>query len=307
MSVSGVDLRLPSPLQEVRDERLRGVRLLVKRDDLIGTDLSGNKWRKLAHLITDAQRSGASTLLTFGGAYSNHIRAVAAAGREFGFRTIGVVRGEERPTNASLDRAIELGMQLHYVSRTEYRQKHDPAFLTDLRERFGSVYVVPEGGSTPFAIPGCAALVSEIDQPFDLICCPVGTGGTLAGLAAGLGSGQRARGFSVLRGVTSLGADVGALQAAAVGSVLQNWDIDHRFHFGGFAKRTPELVAFADDFAERHGIELEMVYVAKMLFGIFACIADDEIRRGTTVVAVITGAPYPDRHRRSSSAPTVRS
>lgn len=288
-----LELALPSPLLELRDARLGGVRLLLKRDDLIGQDISGNKWRKLGLLLDDAHVSGASALLTFGGAYSNHLRAVAAAGHRFGFNTIGVVRGEERPFNDSLARAVAWGMHLHYISRATYRRKADADVLAELRDRLGPAYIIPEGGSTPFAVAGCAETVSEIEVPFDLICCPVGTGGTLAGLAAGLAPGQRARGFSVLRGADSLDADVARLQVAALGRVLDNWTIDHRFHYGGFARTTAELDGFAADFAVRHGIDLDRIYVAKMLCGIYALIASGEIAPGTTVVAVITGAPWP--------------
>lgn len=284
---------------ELRDERLRGVRLLLKRDDLIHPDLAGNKWRKLKYLLADARESGASMLLTFGGAYSNHIRAVAVAGRHWGFATIGVIRGEERPFNAGLAVAIDNGMHLHYLDRASYRRKHEPAVLGQLGEVFGEFYAVPEGGTTVHAIPGCVELVDEIDEPFDVIACAVGTGGTLAGLAAGLGAGQRALGFSVLRGAASLDREVADLHLAAVGQTMDNWSIDHRFPCGGFARRTSELDRFIDEFGARHGIVLDHVYVGKMMFGLFAMVTCGEIRPGTTVVAVMTGAP-PDYSARTT-------
>ena len=284
-----VALRLPSPLQELADDRLAGVRLLLKRDDLIHAELTGNKWRKLKYLLADARNSGSSTLLTFGGAYSNNIRAVAAAGRSWGFATIGVVRGEERPFNEGLARAVAAGMMLHYMDRSTYRRKNDPAVLADLRRQFGDFYPVPEGGTTVHAIPGCRELVEEIDQPFDVIACPVGTGGTLAGLSAGLGDGQRALGFSVLKGALSLSADVSALHLAAIGRSPENWTIDHRFHCGGFARRNAELDRFIADFEQRHGIALDHVYVGKMMLGLFTMVASGELAAGCTVVAVVTG------------------
>lgn len=284
---------LPSQLVEISDERLGSVRLLLKRDDLIHPDLSGNKWRKLEHVLLDARATGASTLLTFGGAYSNHIRAVAAAGRIFGFRTIGVIRGEERPYNASLARAVADGMRLHYLDRATYRRKHEPAVIDQLRARFGDFYLIPEGGTTALALRGLRRLLDEITEPFDLICCPVGTGGTLAGLAAGLHPGQRALGFSVLRGARSLDADVAALHQAGLGRRLDNWAINHDFHFGGFARRPAELDWFIRDFEERHGVRLEHVYVAKMMAGLFTLVGRGEIEQGATVVALITGPPFP--------------
>jgi len=234
-------LQLPSSLIELVDDRFTEVRLLLKRDDLIHPDLPGNKWRKLKYQIEDARRRGASTLLTFGGAYSNHVRAVAAAGRLFGFHTVGVIRGEERPFNEVLAGAVGDGMRLRYLDRETYRHKASPDVLAQLRDQFGECYVIPEGGSAPGALAGCAELVTEIEQPFDVIVCPVGTGGTLAGLSSGLTEGQRALGFAVLRGAEYLDDEVVRLQTAALGRALDNWRIDHRFHCGGFAKRTAEL------------------------------------------------------------------
>jgi 1-aminocyclopropane-1-carboxylate deaminase len=306
VSAMGLDLHLPSPLTELSDKRLGSVRLLLKRDDLIGGSVSGNKWRKLRYLVEDARQADATTLLTFGGAYSNHIRAVAAAGQAFGFRTIGVIRGDEEPFNDSLAYAAAHGMQLIYVSRADYRRRREPGLLAELRERLGSFYCIPEGGSTPFAVRGCAEIVSEIDIPFDMICCPVGTGGTLAGLSAGLRPGQRALGFSVLRGAGSLGNDVAELQERAIGRVLDNWAIDHRFHFGGFARRTPDLDRFIQEFAVLHGVELEWVYVAKMMFGILAMVREGEIHQDASVVGVITGAPWSPEADRTRSTPSRR-
>lgn len=284
-------LQLPSPLVELIDERLDGVRVLLKRDDLIHPDLTGNKWRKLKYLLVDARRSGASTLLTFGGAYSNHIRAVAAAGRHCGFETIGVIRGEERPFNDGLARAVDNGMHLHYLDRTAYRRKHEPVILDELHREFGDFYAIPEGGTTVHAIPGCIELVAEIGERFDVIVCAVGTGGTLAGLAAGLSEDQRAVGFCVLRGVGSLEDDITSLHVAALGRPLTNWTIDHQFHFGGFARRNPQLDQFIVDFTARHGLRLDHVYVGKMMFGLFELIADGSVSGGTTVVVVVTGGP----------------
>jgi 1-aminocyclopropane-1-carboxylate deaminase len=282
-------LQLPSPLQELHDDRLAGVRLFLKRDDLIHPEVSGNKWRKLKYLLADARAAGASTLLTFGGAYSNHLRAMAAAGRICGFTTIGVVRGEEQPYNAVLDSAVANGMHLHYLDRAAYRRKTDPEVVDELHRRFGDFYLVPEGGSTPFAVPGCRELVDEIERPFDVIACPVGTGGTLAGISTGLVAGQRALGVSVLKGAASLDDEVRSLQLAATGRVVDNWAIAHRFHCGGFARRSPELDDFLHDFDRRHGLRLDHVYVGKLMLGVFKLIAEGALPAGSTVVAVVTG------------------
>ena len=285
-------LRLPSPLEELRDDRLTsaGLWLFLKRDDLINPDIPGNKWRKLKYNLATAKEQGHQVLLTFGGAYSNHIRATAKAGHYFGFTTIGVIRGEEHlPLNPSLDSAVRHGMRLTYLNRAAYREKMSPEVIAMLHRQFGEFYLLPEGGSNAEALRGCAEIPGEIDRSFDLICCPSGTGGTLAGLAHGLRPGQRALGFSVLKGGEFLEDEVSGLQREAFGTLSGNWSIECGFHFGGFAKRKPALDQFIADFDERHGLCLDWVYVAKMMYGIFALAEEGTFPAGTTIVALITG------------------
>lgn len=287
-----LDLLLPSPLEELRDDRLTktGLRLLLKRDDLISPDIPGNKWRKLKYNLESARKQGHQALLTFGGAYSNHIRATAAAGYYFGFATLGVIRGEEHlPLNPSLEYAVRGGMRLAYLDRTAYREKMSPQVIAMLHRRFGDFYLLPEAGSNADAVRGCAEIPGEIDCEFDLACCACGTGGTLAGLAHGLGPGQRALGFSVLKGGAFLMRDVAGFQCQAYGAVSGNWSIKCDFHFGGFARRNSALDQFIADFEARHALSLDWVYVAKMLYGIFALAQEGSFPDGTTIVAVITG------------------
>ncbi|WTV64736.1 pyridoxal-phosphate dependent enzyme [Streptomyces sp. NBC_00035] len=286
--------RLPSPLQDVADERFgrHGVRLVLKRDDLIHPELVGNKWRKLApNLAAAAGRA----VLTFGGAYSNHLRATAAAGRLLGLPTIGVVRGQElsgRPLNPSLARCAADGMRLHFVDRSTYRHKTEPETLAAILRTLGAedAYVVPEGGSNSLAVRGCRALGEELRGHADVVALACGTGGTLAGLAAGLTPDQRALGVPVLKGAF-LSADIQALQVTAFGARQGHWSLDERFHFGGYARTTPELDTFAEDFEHRHGLPVERLYVAKMLYGLVTLADEGAFPRGTTVAAVITGAP----------------
>ncbi|MEV5676914.1 pyridoxal-phosphate dependent enzyme [Streptomyces sp. NPDC052164] len=284
---------LPSPLRPAEDERFRrhGVSLLLKRDDLIHPDLPGNKWRKLSlNLAAAAGR----TVLTFGGAYSNHLRATAAAGRLLGFPTVGVVRGDElahRPLNPSLARCAADGMRLHFVDRSTYRAKTDPDVLDGLLRLFGDVDVLPEGGSNALAAQGCTELGRELRGHTDVAAVACGTGGTLAGLAAGLAPGQRALGIPVLRG-GFLGEAVARLQREAFGGPAGQWSLDERFHFGGYARTPPELHAFAEDFEDRHGLPVERVYVAKLLYALTALTGAGAFAPGTTVTAVVTGTPY---------------
>ncbi|MET8165627.1 pyridoxal-phosphate dependent enzyme [Streptomyces sp. NPDC005329] len=288
--------RLPSPLQGVSDDRFErhGVRLLLKRDDLIHPELIGNKWRKLA---PNLERAAGRTLLTFGGAYSNHLRATAAAGRLLGLPTVGVVRGDElagRPLNPSLARCAADGMRLRFVDRSTYRRKNEPDVLGKLLDAVGArdAYVVPEGGSNAAAVRGCRALGEELRGRTDVVALACGTGGTLAGLAAGLSPGQRTLGIPVLRG-GFLGEGIQALQEEAFGGRRGEWRLDERFHFGGYARLTPELETFAADFERRHAVPVERLYVAKSLYGLVALAEEGAFPRGTTVTAVITGRPFP--------------
>src|ERR1700761_1127549 len=283
----------PSPIQEITDPGLGGppFHLILKRDDLISPEFPGNKWRKLKLNIDAALHGGHRPLLTFGGAYSNHIRATAAAGARFGFATIGVIRGEEpRPLNPSLRYAADHGMRLVYLDRASYRDKTSAAVIAPLRDRFGRFYLLPEGGSNALAAQGCAELPAEITIPFDVLCVPCGTGGTLAGVAAGLADGQRAIGFSALRGGAGfLPAAIRTLQDEAFGGPRGRWLVDDEFHCGGFSRRTPDLDVFISGFHARLGFPLDWVYVAKMMYGIYAHAQRGTFAPGTTVVAVVTG------------------
>lgn len=289
---------IPSPVEEVADGRFgrHGIRLVLKRDDLIHPDLIGNKWRKLAPNLTAA---AGRTVVTFGGAYSNHLRATAAAGRLLGLRTVGVVRGQElsdRPLNPSLARCAADGMRLHFVDRSTYRRKTEPETLAAILRAVGAedAHVVPEGGSNSLAVRGCRDLGEELRAraDVDVVALACGTGGTLAGLAAGLGPDQRALGIPVLKG-GFLSADIEELQERAFGGRRGTWSLDDRFHFGGYARVPAELDAFAGDFEQRHGVPVERLYVAKLLYGLVALADEGAFPRGSTVAAVITGRPFP--------------
>jgi 1-aminocyclopropane-1-carboxylate deaminase len=287
---------VPSPVQLLADGRLSaaGVEVWLKREDLIHPEVPGNKWRKLKYNLAEAAKRGDRTLLTFGGAYSNHIRAVAAAGRYCGFSTIGIIRGEEHlPLNPSLAYAVDQGMRLSYLSRDGYRRKAGPEVLDALRRTFGSFYLLPEGGSNELAVRGCAEIPAEIEMDFDVICCPCGTGGTLAGIAAGLRPGQRAVGFSALKGAGFLEDDVADLQARAFGARRGDWRIEHEYQFGGYARKNAQLEAFIADFHARHRLALDWIYVAKMMYGIYALAQARAFEPGSRVVAVMTGPPGP--------------
>nr|WP_241248200.1 pyridoxal-phosphate dependent enzyme [Nocardioides sp. KC13] len=284
---------MPSPVVEIDDDRCAaaGVRVLLKRDDLIHPEVPGNKWRKLKYNIATAREHRYSTLLTFGGAYSNHIRATAAVGAYFGFSTVGVIRGEEHlPLNPSLQYAVSRGMRLKYLDRATYRDKRSDAVVDALQREFGAFYLIPEGGSNAEAVRGCAELSEELEEAADVVFCAVGTGGTLAGLAAGAQPGQSVVGVPVLKGGEFLEDDIVRLQEQVYGTRTGSWRLECDYHFGGYAKRTPELDAFIDDFEERHSLKLDWVYEAKMMYALFDLVARHKVPSGSTVVALISGS-----------------
>lgn len=313
--LSDLNPRLPSPLEEVSDPRFssRGLRLLLKRDDLIHPDLSGNKWRKLAPNLRAALRTNQPALLTFGGAYSNHLRATAAAGRLLRLPTVGVVRGHEladRPLNPSLARCRAEGMRLLFITRAEYRRRDEEQTIAALRERaadmfgahFRGALPVPEGGSNAEAVRGCTTLGEELGDSaagIDTVALACGTGGTLAGTAA---TGPSALGFPVLKG-GFLETEVRRLQREAFGGRRGQWSLVDGFHCGGYARTTRELKAFAEDFEDQHGLAVDLVYVAKMLYGLTSLAEADAFPAGTTLAAVITGTP-PTREEQDRTSPS---
>jgi len=281
--------QLPSRLDCISNEltEQHHIRLFLKRDDLIHPEISGNKWRKLKYNIAEAQRQQKDTLLTFGGAYSNHITATAAAGKYLGFKTIGIIRGEEYiPLNPSLQFAKDCGMELIYLHRELYKNKKIDSLLLEpyYSSLISRAYIIPEGGANELALKGCAEIVDELQEmDFDYICCACGTGTTLAGIASALKPSQKTIGFAVLKHDT-LREDIHQLAPEL------NADISIFYaHYGGYAKTTPELLQFIRDFQQQHAIPLDYVYTGKMMFSLFDWIAKDYFPPGATIIAVHTG------------------
>lgn len=260
-----------------------GVRLSLRREDLLFPQLSGNKFRKLHHNLAAARKAGAETLLTFGGAYSNHIHATAEAGRYFGLRTIGLIRGEElagAPLNPTLMDARQRGMQLEFISREAYRRRGEPGFQDELQERFGPFWLLPEGGTNALAVKGCSEILREEDSRYDLFCCPVGTGGTLAGLVAS-GYGE-VWGYPVVKAA----GDYPGLRLIRAGGA---WKFREGYAFGGYARVPEALVQFIRAFHKHNGVALDAVYTGKMLFGVLQDILQGAIPSGSQVLAIHTG------------------
>ena len=281
-----------TPIQEITDPLLDqcGVRLLVKRCDLVHATISGNKWYKLKYNLLAARQQGQDTLLSFGGAYSNHIYALAAAGDEYDFKTIGVIRGEARqPLNATLQFAVAHGMSLYYLNRVDYREKESPVFLQQLQQQLGQFYLLPEGGTNRLAVEGCREILEDVTEPFDIVACACGTGGSFAGVVAALHGQQRALGVAVLKGAGFLGDVVKEWVWKSVSQRFDNWQIEYDCHHGGYAKVTPELLVFMQRFERMHGIFLDPVYTGKLFFALYGLAAKGRFERGTTLLAIHSG------------------
>ncbi len=252
---------LPPPTQQINSAiaRCAGVELSVLRLDLMHPLVNGNKWFKLKYNLLEAKQKNFTTLLTFGGAYSNHIFATAAAGNLLGFRTIGVIRGEQKlPLNPTLSFAVQQGMQLVYLNRETYRQRNTPKLQQDLQQRFGEVFVIPEGGSNLNGVRGCTEIISDA-AAYDTICVACGTGTTLAGIALSLHPGQRAIAFPVLKNAEFLRQEIENLlkNIPTPHSSVAAWELVCNYHFGGYAKVNNELLMFSQQFQQEHGIPLD--------------------------------------------------
>ncbi|OEK02756.1 1-aminocyclopropane-1-carboxylate deaminase [Roseivirga sp. 4D4] len=282
---------MPSPVQEIKEElfKEKGVQVFIKREDLNHPTAPGNKWRKLKYNLEEAKRQGHDTLLTFGGAYSNHIYAVAGVGKAHGFKTIGVIRGEETlPLNDTLSYAASCGMRIHYLNRTQYRDKDSANVKQTLQYEFGDFYTIPEGGTNNLAIKGCTEIISELEEDYSHYCLSVGTGGTICGIIQGLGGSGSILGFSSLKG-SFLTAEVEKLNSEYVDTVFANWQINNDFHFGGYAKVKPELLKFTSDFESRHQILLDPVYTGKAMYGLYQLIHNGHFKSGDQILFIHTG------------------
>ncbi len=277
-----------TPIQELHDPLFAqaGVRVFIKREDLNHPFVSGNKWWKLKYNLEEAKRLNHKTLLTFGGAYSNHIYATAAAAHELGFESIGIIRGEETlPLNHTLSFAKNKGMKLHYVSREQYRTKTEVEFIDQLHQHLGDFYLIPEGGTNALAVKGVTEFAQMLGNDFDYLCCSVGTGGTLAGLVNGLSGTKTVIGFSSLKGGDFLEEEVKKYLHSDYGK----WALRTSYHHGGYGKTTPELLTFMEHTQKRHNLPLDPVYTGKLLYGVYEEIKKGSFKKGSTVLILHSG------------------
>ena len=267
-------------------EGFPNVSLSIKREDLIHPLVSGNKFRKLKYNLLEATAQNQKQLLTFGGAFSNHIAAVAAIGQLHQIKTIGVIRGDELinsiEENPTLRFAKFCGMQLDFISRTAYRNKTEASFLEQLEQKWSSFYLIPEGGTNAFAIKGCEEILTEADEDFDFICCAVGTGGTISGIINSAKAHQKVLGFPALKG-DFLKEEICRF------ATNQHWELILDYHFGGYGKVTPELIDFINQFILKTGIPLDPIYTGKMVFGVIDLIQKEYFPKGSKILMIHTG------------------
>ncbi|MBV1888475.1 MAG: pyridoxal-phosphate dependent enzyme [Urechidicola sp.] len=271
--------------------RRKDIQLYIKREDLIHPEISGNKYRKLKYNLIQARAENKKALLTFGGAYSNHISATAFAGKLNGFKTIGVIRGEELGSNSekmlqansTLRFAHECGMTFKFVSRPSYRNKSSIEFIQQLKNEFGDFYLVPEGGTNELAVKGCEEILSDVTEDFELVCVAVGTGGTISGIINSANPNQEVLGFPALKG------DFLNDEIKKYVHQTKNWKLISDFHFGGYAKTSDELITFINQFKKETQIPLDPIYTGKLLFGIVDLINRGYFKNETKILAIHTG------------------
>ena len=262
------------------------ISISIKREDLLHPIISGNKFRKLKYNLKEAIKQKKSKLLTFGGAFSNHILAVAAAGKEAGFETIGIIRGDELEDkvleNPTLFKAQKLGMKFKFVDREMYRNKNEIDFRRRLELEFQDFYLLPEGGTNELAIQGCEEILTDLDNDFDFICCPVGTGGTISGIINCSKESQQVLGFPALCG-NFLKEDIRKF------ATKSNWNLITDYDFGGYAKVSDELIRFMNDFYSKYNILLDPIYTGKMMFGVMDLIEKDFFPKNSRILVIHTG------------------
>lgn len=262
------------------------IKLFIRREDLIHPFVSGNKFRKLKYNLEQAQKEKHRSLLSFGGAFSNHIAATAFAGKKNGFETIGVIRGEELASkiqeNPTLKFAKECGMKFEFVSREKYKTKDSKEFISELAQKFGSFYLIPEGGTNDLAVKGCEEILTDRDSDYDFICCSIGTGGTIAGLINSSFSHQKVIGFPSLKG-DFLKEDICKFVTNT------NWDINSKYHFGGYAKVSDELIFFMNNFYSKYKILLDPIYTGKLVFGVIDLISKNYFPLHSKILIIHTG------------------
>lgn len=288
-------LRLPSPVEQVHwpEFDAAGITVFLKRDDLIHPRLPGNKWRKLKYNLLEMNRLGHDSLVTTGGAFSNHLAAVTWTCARLGVKATGIVRGLDADLDNPVLRFVQAqGMQVVRVTRQAYSQRHTPEFELRWREAFPLAWWLPEGGANALGVQGCSEILAETGGDFDLIACPVGSATTLAGLARSLAPATRLLGFPAVKGgqyLLEVAKNLAGPLAAPIFNAPDRVSLIHGYDFGGFGKMPPALTTWMAGFTEVTGIPLDPVYTGKMMYGISERCKAGDFPAGTRLLALHTG------------------
>lgn len=283
------DLRTPTPTTEIKLPILeeKEVSLWIKRDELTHPTIQGNKWRKLKYNLQFAEKKNIKTLVTFGGPVSNHIYSTAAAGLQFGFKTIGVIRGYEHlPLTPTLQFAKDCGMELIFLDKQKYAARYGADFLQSIESKYGEFHLIPDGGANALAMKGVAELFDEIEIEYDVCCISIGTGTTLAGALLNP-KNKNTIGFSSLKG-EGIETEINQL-LNPFDAIKNQWQINKNYQFGGYGKTTQELMNFVNYFYDKTNIQLDPIYTSKMIFGILDMVKKDKFVVGTKILALHTG------------------
>ncbi len=295
------------PLQTINDSitKKHNINLYILRTDLPHPNISGNKRFKLKYNLLEAAKQNKNTLLSFGGAFSNHIVAIAAAGKEYHFNTIGIIRGEKNSDlNPTLKFATDCGMDIHYVSRTLYQNKKELYEYVNQHFSENNFYMIPEGGSNALGIEGCKEITQSVNIDFDYVCTACGTGATMAGIVLSLKNDQKAIGFQVLKAENYIRNEVSEWlnkfrNNPETNQLNNNWEVNENYHFGGYAKVKQELKDFIDQFEQTNNIPLDRIYTGKMMFGIYDLIQKGFFKKDQSVIAIHTGGLQGDTRIRN--------
>jgi 1-aminocyclopropane-1-carboxylate deaminase len=281
-----IDLEIFSPVQQINDQLFaeRDLLVYIKRDDLIHPIISGNKWRKLKYLLKKAQSHNKTHLVTFGGAYSNHLLATAAAAARFGFKATGIVRGEQ-VDNDTLFMCRLHGMHLVFTDRESYRDK--PALFNKYFANDDQAFFINEGGASPEAAKGCSELVNELTETYDHIFCASGTGTMAAGIINGIiqyQSPTQLHAIPVFKNGGFIANEIDKLLIAPA-----NYQLHTDYHFGGYGKVNNELISFIKKFVADTGILIDPIYTGKMLYAIYDLAAKNHFKPGSKILAIHSG------------------
>jgi len=280
--------KTPTPIQEIKlnIHNPNNIKLYVKREDLIHNIVSGNKWRKLKYNFDYVINNRIKTVLSFGGAYSNHLHALSWLAKKNKIKSIALVRGEElSKKNPTLSFCLKNNMELHFLDRKIYREsKYDNETINMIKKNNKNLFIIPEGGFNDLGVKGCEEIMNEVDDFFNIICCSIGSGCTAIGLIKSLHESQFFLGFSSFKNSNFINQNIEHYI-----NFKSNWNINADYNFGGFGKINIDLKNFMDFFEKNNNMKLDPIYTSKLFFGLFDMISKKKFPKESRILAFHTG------------------